>query len=124
MRGATFAWALVLSVGSVQGASAACQKGLASAPYIGAADMRAIDRAVVHLPAARPGKLHLSVGAAVPRDLDRKPLPAPVAKVLPQYKGGGYTTFRVGERLVIVNRRDVLSYILPIGHVTKLGNCP
>ena len=75
-------------------AAAGCQKGIASAPYIGAVDMRAIDRAAVHLPAERPGKLHLSIGAAVPRGLARKPLPAAVSKVLPQYKSGGYTALR------------------------------
>ena len=119
------AFTILATAAPITGASAAgCQKGLASAPYVGAADMRAIDRAAVMLPAERPGKLHLSVGAAVPRDLARKSLPAPVVRVLPQYKGNGYSAFRVGDRLVIVDRRGVLTYILPIGHPTKPGNCP
>ena len=105
-------------------AAAGCQKGPASAPYIGAADMRSIDRAADHLPAERPGFVHLTVRAPVPRSVERKPLPAAVGKVLPQYKGAGTTAFRVGERLVIVDRHGILAYILPIGHVTRPGNCP
>ncbi len=124
MRGATIVLAFVLTSAATCGASAACQKGLASAPFIGAADMRAIDRAVVHLPAERPAKVHLSVGAQVPHAVSRKPLPEAVAKVLPQYRLGGYNAFRVGKQLVIVNRRAVISYIMPIGRASAPGNCP
>ncbi|MCX8254949.1 exported protein of unknown function [Beijerinckiaceae bacterium RH AL1] len=125
MRCVTLATAVAFSLLAVPLAAAAgCQKGLASAPFIGAADMRAIDRAADHLPAHRPGLLHLSVGAAVPRSLARKPLPAAVARILPQYKGAGYTAFRVGKRLVIVNPHGILTYIMPIGPVTNPGNCP
>ena len=125
MQKATFVITLAVAAGWITGpAAAGCQKGLASAPFIGAADMRAIDRAAVHLPAERPGKLHLSVGAPLPRRVARKPLPAAVARILPQYASGGYTAFRSGTRLVIVDRRDVLSYIFPMGHPTRAGNCP
>ena len=112
-------------VASTLGAGAAgCQKGVASAPYVGAADMRAIDRAAAHLPAVRPGQVHVSIGAPVPKELARKPVPAAVAKVLPQYKAAGYTAFRTGQRLLIVNPRGTLTYVMPIGAPTKPGNCP
>lgn len=110
---------------SIVGAGAAvCQIGVASPPYIGSADMRAIDRAAAHLPAVRPREVHVSIGAAVPGGLARKPVPPAVARVLPQYKAAGYTAFRTGQRLAIVDRRGVLTYVMPIGAPTKLGNCP
>ena len=105
-------------------ASARCQTGVASAPYIGAADMRAIDKAAARLPAVRPGKVHLSIGGPLPRSLARKPLPPAVAKVLPQYKVPGYAAFRSGQQLAIVNPRGVLTYLMPIGRATRPGNCP
>lgn len=106
------------------GAGAACQTGVASAPYIGAADMRAIDRAAAHLPAVRPRKVNVSIGSPAPGGFARKPVPAAVARVLPQYKAAGYTAFRTGQRLVIVDPRGVLTYVMPIGAPTKPGNCP
>lgn len=105
-------------------AAARCQTGLASAPYIGATDMRAIDKAAARLPAVRPGKVHLSIGGPLPHSLARKPVPPAVAKVLPQYKAPGYAAFRSGEQLAIVNPRGVLIYLMPIGRPTRPGNCP
>ena len=117
--------ALAAFTTSSGGASAAgCQKGVASAPYIGSADMRAIDRAVARLPAVRPGKVHVSVGLPVPGGLARKAVPVAVTKILPQYKAQGYTAFRTGQRLAIVNPRGVLAYVMPIGAPTTPGNCP
>ena len=109
---------------SVGAGAAGCQTGGASAPYIGAADMRAIDRAAAHLPAVRPRQVHVSIGSSVPGGFMRKPVPAAVAKVLPQYKAAGYTAFRTGQRLAIVDPRGVLTYVMPIGAPTKPGNCP
>ena len=118
--------ALAVAVAGVApAASRGCQRGaIASAPFIGAADMRAIDKAARQLPNVAPRRLHASIGAAVPADVERAPVPAALARVLPQYESAGYSAFRVNGRLVIVDRRGVLSYLLPLGVAPKPGNCP
>ena len=107
---------------------AACQPtGTASAPLIGSADIKAIDRAVMFLPAVGTRQVTLNVGSVLPRKIETKPVPPAVARVLPQY--AGYKAFRSGMSLVIVDPRTRrLSYLLPLRHASgspelPSGNC-
>lgn len=104
-------------------ALAACQRAGASAPFIGAADMREIDRAVVSLPAVGTKQVVLDVGATLPRGFETRAVPSAVRRVLPQY--AGYRAFRSGMTLVIVDpgsRR--MAYLLPLRRHSAPTNCP
>ncbi len=114
--------ALALSVAATDVRAAGCQTGVASAPFIGVADMRAIDRAARKLPKA-PRRTPTSIGSSVPKSVKRAPVPRAVAKVLPQYAAQDYTAFRVGGRLAIANPGGTLSYLMPLGVASKPADC-
>ncbi len=105
---------IVSMPGPMFAATARCREGgVASAPVITAADLRAIDRAVVTLPAVRLRQVQMSIGAIQPLGVETKAVPDAVRKVLPQF--AGYQAFRTGHHLVIIkpgSRR--LAYILPL----------
>ena len=110
-------------VGSSALAATSCARGHTStAPLITAADMAAIDRAVVFLPAVGTKAIVLDVGAIVPRAIETKPVPTIVRKVLPQY--ASYRAFRSGMTIVIVHpptRRMV--YLLPLRQGSYPAGC-
>ena len=106
---------LALPRPSLAGPARCRETGVATVPGITTADLRAIQRAVVTLPAVRRSQVQMSVGAVQPPGLETKAVPAAVRKVLPQY--AGYEAFRTGHDLVIIkpgSRR--LAYILPLQH--------
>ena len=92
---------------------AACRGAGARGPGISGADIAAVHRAVVVLPAVGTRSFPMGVGALVPRDVEVKPVPAVVVKLLPQY--AGYQSFRSGYVLMIVSPRSRrISYRLPL----------